>query len=152
MFRKYKFKIAVIATLMVIICLAWVMVRPASIVRVDGASVYVENLPLTTEGKISWWNDNKAMLQNRYSVIKDKSHFTVAIMNFGGYVELPTGSNDGSVDDYHCFNDVKSNKKCIYNNISMIINGDLNKKVFISLDGKFYVQTPDNKIEPVNSH
>ncbi len=152
MFRKYKFKIAVIAILIAIIWLAWVMVRPASIVRVDGASVYVENLPLTTEGKISWWNDNKAMLQNGYSIIKDKSHFTVAIMNFGGYVELPTGSNDGSVDDYHCFNDVKSNKKCIYNNISMIINGNINKKVFISLDGKFYVQTPDNKLELVNSH
>lgn len=139
-------------SLIVVIWLVWLRVKPANIVRVDGVSVYVENLPLTTKGKISWWNDNKAMLQDRYNIIKDKSNFTVAIMNFGGYVESPTGSNDGSVDDYHCFNDIKSNKNCIYNNISMIINGNINKKVFISLDGKFYVQTPDNKTELLNNH
>ncbi|MBF4190300.1 DUF943 family protein [Serratia ureilytica] len=28
--------------------------------------VYVQYLPLTTEGKISWWNDNKDKLQEKY--------------------------------------------------------------------------------------
>ena len=66
--------------------LVWVLVRPANVVRVDGAAVYVQYLPLTTEGKISWWNDNKDKLQDKYHIIKDENHFTVAVMNFDGYV------------------------------------------------------------------
>ncbi|MBX9284484.1 DUF943 family protein, partial [Serratia marcescens] len=85
--------------------LVWVLVRPANVVRVDGAAVYVQYLPLTTEGKISWWNDNKDKLQDKYHIIKDENHFTVAVMNFDGYVAAPTGSNDGSIDDYHCLSE-----------------------------------------------
>ncbi|MBF4190167.1 DUF943 family protein [Serratia ureilytica] len=62
--------------------LVWVLVRPANVVRVDGAAVYVQYLPLTTEGKISWWNDNKDKLQEKYHIIKDESHFTVARNEF----------------------------------------------------------------------
>ncbi|MBH2757471.1 DUF943 family protein [Serratia ureilytica] len=125
--------------------LVWVLVRPANVVRVDGAAVYVQYLPLTTEGKISWWNDNKDKLQEKYHIIKDESHFTVAVMNFDGYVAAPTVSNDGSVDDYHCFAEGDAKNKCIYKDIAMIINGDANKRIFISLDGKTFAQEPDGK-------
>ncbi|OCO96121.1 hypothetical protein HMPREF3138_03050 [Serratia sp. HMSC15F11] len=100
---------------------------------------------MTTEGKISWWNDNKDKLQDKYHIIKDENHFTVAVMNFDGYVAAPTGSNDGSIDDYHCLSEGDAKNKCIYKDIAMIINGDVNKRVFISLDGKTFAQERDGK-------
>ena len=50
-------------------------------------------------------------------------------MNFDGYVAAPTGSNDGSIDDYHCLSEGDAKNKCIYKDIAMIINGDVNKRV-----------------------
>lgn len=143
--RFFSFVGAFVA-LLVAIFLVWMVVRPVSIVRVDGGAVYVHNLPLTTEGKISWWNENKRLLRDKYSIIRNPSHFTIVIMNFGGYVSPPTGSNDGSIDDYHCFNDIKNDNKCIYNDISMVVSGSLDNKVFISVDGKTYVQLPNGKV------
>lgn len=152
MFKRYGIKGVTFVALFAAIWLVWIVVRPASIIRVDGSVVYVKNLPLTTEGKVSWWDKNKTLLMDKYSIIKDSSHFTVVIMNFGGYVALPTGSNDGSIDDYHCFDDVSNDNKCIYNDISMVVNGDLNNKVFISVNGETYVQLPDGKVELLSQY
>ncbi|WP_081590358.1 DUF943 family protein [Cronobacter condimenti] len=44
-----------------IFCLAWLvwrLIAPAKVIRVDGSAIYVENLPMTSKGKISWWKEN----------------------------------------------------------------------------------------------
>jgi len=119
---------------------------PTTIIRADSHAVYIEHPPLTTRAKIAWWNKNKDVLQEKYHLIDDPENVSVTVMYFGGYVAAPTGSNDGSIDDYNCFDDIKSDKKCIYNEVVMRVGGDYNNKLFFGVDGKFYRQTPDGQL------
>ncbi|WP_256853275.1 DUF943 family protein [Pantoea sp. Fr+CA_20] len=144
---KYK-RIVVIVFFLIITYCTWIVLRPIKIVRVDNGVVFVEHLPMTTEGKLEWWMNNKELLQKKYHIINKQYNFTVTIMNFNGYEELPKGTMDGSIDDYTCFDDTdEKHEKCVYKNIAIIIRGNLNGKQFINIDGKTYIQTDDKKVE-----
>jgi len=92
--------------------------------------------------------NNKELLQQKYHVINKQYNFTVIIMNFNGYEELPKGTRDGSIDDYTCFDNTdQKHEKCVYNNIAIIIRGNLDGKQFINIDGKTYIQKQDGKVE-----
>jgi hypothetical protein len=143
---KYKRIGAVLILLISVYCI-WIAVRPAKIVRVDNGAVFVEHLPMTTEGKLKWWLENKDSLQNKYHIINTPDNFTVIIMNFDGYKKLPTGTRDGSIDDYTCFDDTNGeHKKCVYNSIALIIRGSVNGKKFINIGDKTYIQSPDGRV------
>ncbi|MBD8158211.1 DUF943 family protein [Pantoea agglomerans] len=143
---KYKRIGAVLILLISVYCI-WIAVRPAKIVRVDNGAVFVEHLPMTTEGKLKWWLENKDSLQNKYHIINTPDNFTVIIMNFDGYEKLPTGTRDGSIDDYTCFDDTNGeHKKCVYNSIALVIRGSLDRKAFINIGDKTYIQSSDGRI------
>ncbi|MGC1061951.1 DUF943 family protein [Pantoea agglomerans] len=143
---KYKRIGAVLILLISVYCI-WIAVRPAKIVRVDNGAVFVEHLPMTTEGKLKWWLENKDSLQNKYHIINTPDNFTVTIMNFDGYEKLPTGTRDGSIDDYTCFDDTNGeHKKCLYNSIALVIRGNLDRKAFINIDDKTYIQSSDGRV------
>lgn len=143
---KYKRIGAVLILLISVYCI-WIAVRPAKIVRVDNGAVFVEHLPMTTEGKLKWWLENKDSLQNKYHIINTPDNFTVIIMNFDGYEKLPTGTRDGSIDDYTCFNDTNGeHKKCVYNSIALVIRGSLDRKAFINIGDKTYIQSSDGRV------
>lgn len=143
---KYKRIGAVLILLISVYCI-WIAVRPAKIVRVDNGAVFVEHLPMTTEGKLKWWLENKDSLQNKYHIINTPDNFTVIIMNFDGYEKLPTGTRDGSIDDYTCFDDTNGeHKKCVYNSIALIIRGSVNGKTFINIGDKTYIQSSDGRV------
>ncbi|ERM08002.1 hypothetical protein ABIC12_000225 [Pantoea agglomerans] len=143
---KYKRIGAVLILLISVYCI-WIAVRPAKIVRVDNGAVFVEHLPMTTEGKLKWWLENKDSLQNKYHIINTPDNFTVIIMNFDGYEKLPTGTRDGSIDDYTCFDDTNGeHKKCVYNSIALIIRGSVNGKTFINIGDKTYIQNSDGRV------
>ena len=143
---KYKRIGAVLILLISVYCI-WIAVRPAKIVRVDNGAVFVEHLPMTTEGKLKWWLENKDSLQNKYHIINTTDNFTVIIMNFDGYEKLPTGTRDGSIDDYTCFDDTNGeHKKCVYNSIALVIRGSLDRKAFINIGDKTYIQSSDGRI------
>jgi len=143
---KYKRIGAVLILLISVYCI-WIAVRPAKIVRVDNGAVFVEHLPMTTEGKLKWWLENKDSLQNKYHIINTRDNFTVIIMNFDGYEKLPTGTRDGSIDDYTCFDDTNGeHKKCVYNSIALIIRGSLDRKAFINIGDKTYIQSSDGRV------
>ncbi|ELY3596124.1 DUF943 family protein [Cronobacter turicensis] len=139
-------KITIIIFLLSISWAGWVLMAPAKIIRVDGNAIYVENLPLTSKGRIKWWKENERRLQEKYNLIKDEENFYVIVMNFDRYESPPTGSNDGSIDDYHCFDDMKEKERCIYNDIALMIHGNIKKKVFYGVDKKTYIETPDGKL------
>ncbi|MCW0975217.1 MULTISPECIES: DUF943 family protein [Pantoea] len=144
---KYKRIGAVLILLISVYCI-WIAVRPAKIVRVDNGAVFVEHLPMTTEGKLKWWLENKDSLQNKYHIINTPDNFTVIIMNFDGYKKLPTGTRDGSIDDYTCFDDTNGeHKKCVYNSIALVIRGSLDRKVFINIGDKTYIQSSDGRVK-----
>lgn len=143
---KYKRIGAVLILLISVYCI-WIAVRPAKIVRVDNGAVFVEHLPMTTEGKLKWWLENKDSLQNKYHIINTPDNFTVIIMNFDGYENLPTGTRDGSIDDYTCFDDTNGeHKKCVYNSIALVIRGSLDRKAFINIGDKTYIQSSDGRV------
>ncbi|MEN4645820.1 DUF943 family protein [Pantoea agglomerans] len=143
---KYKRIGAVLILLISVYCI-WIAVRPAKIVRVDNGAVFVEHLPMTTEGKLKWWLENKDSLQNKYHIINTPDNFTVIIMNFDGYKKLPTGTRDGSIDDYTCFDDTNGeHKKCVYNSIALVIRGSVNGKTFINIGDKTYIQNSDGRV------
>ncbi|MCX2200129.1 DUF943 family protein [Pantoea agglomerans] len=143
---KYKRIGAVLILLISVYCI-WIAVRPAKIVRVDNGAVFVEHLPMTTEGKLKWWLEKKDSLQNKYHIINTPDNFTVIIMNFDGYEKLPTGTRDGSIDDYTCFDDTNGeHKKCVYNSIALIIRGSVNGKTFINIGDKTYIQNSDGRV------
>lgn len=143
---KYKRIGAVLILLIAVYCI-WIAVRPAKIVRVDNGAVFVEHLPMTTEGKLKWWLENKNSLQNKYHIINTPDNFTVIIMNFDGYKKLPTGTRDGSIDDYTCFDDTNGeHKKCVYNSIALVIRGSLDRKAFINIGDKTYIQSSDDRV------
>lgn len=143
---KYKRIGAVLILLISVYCI-WIAVRPAKIVRVDNGAVFVEHLPMTTEGKLKWWLENKDSLQNKYHIINTPDNFTVIIMNFDGYEKLPTGTRDGSIDDYTCFDDTNGeHKKCVYNSIALVIRGSLDRKAFITIGDKTYIQSSDGRV------
>lgn len=144
---KYKRIGAVLILLISVYCI-WIAVRPAKIVRVDNGAVFVEHLPMTTEGKLKWWLENKDSLQNKYHIINTTDNFTVIIMNFDGYEKLPTGTRDGSIDDYTCFDDTNGeHKKCVYNSIALVIRGSLDRKAFINIGDKTYIQSSDGRVK-----
>ncbi|MDH1168071.1 DUF943 family protein [Pantoea agglomerans] len=143
---KHKRIGAVLILLISVYCI-WIAVRPAKIVRVDNGAVFVEHLPMTTEGKLKWWLENKDSLQNKYHIINTPDNFTVIIMNFDGYKKLPTGTRDGSIDDYTCFDDTNGeHKKCVYNSIALVIRGSLDRKAFINIGDITYIQSSDGRV------
>ncbi|WP_294911112.1 DUF943 family protein [Tatumella sp. UBA2305] len=143
---KYKRIGATLVLLITAYCI-WIGVRPAKIVRVDNGAVFVEHLPMTTEGKLNWWMENKDLLQNKYHIINTPDNFTIIVMNFGGYKKLPTGTRDGSIDDYTCFDDTNGeHKKCAYNSIALVVRGSVNGEIFINIGGKTYIQSSDGTV------
>ncbi|MDU4091745.1 MAG: DUF943 family protein [Pantoea sp.] len=95
----------------------WLYLHPAKIVAVhqdaNFSSVLVKNFPLTDQGKISWWLENKDMLKKNYGIPKPASYgsFTINFWDFGdGY------KNEGKLDR-RCFDDIKNNTKCIDKNL-----------------------------------
>ena len=130
----------------------WIVVRPAKIIRTDHNAVFVENVPVTDNGKIHWWFKNRMLLQNTWHVPDRPDNFTVIVMNFGGYEKLPNGTRDGSIDDYTCFaNKSGEPTDCVCNSIAFIVRGSLNGKIFINIDDRVYLQSGSDKAVPYKS-
>jgi len=143
---NYKRIGAFLVFLIIAYCI-WIAIRPAKIVRVDNSAVFVEHLPMTTEGKLNWWLKNRELLESKYHLINTPDNFTVIVMNFGGYEKLPTGTRDGSVDDYTCFDDNNGeHEKCVYNSIALVVRGSVDGKEFINIGDKTYIQTSDGRL------
>lgn len=137
---------AILIFLITVYCI-WIAVRPTEIVRVNNGAVFVEHLPMTTDGKLKWWLKNKESPQKKYHIITTPDNFTVIIMNFGGYKKLPTGTRDGSIDDYTCFDENNGeHNKCVYNSIALIVRGSVDSKSYINIDKNTYTLTPDGKV------
>lgn len=68
---NYKRIGSILVFLIIAYCIL-IAVRPAKIVRVDNSTVFVEHLPMTNKGKLSWWLKSKELLQNKYHIINPR--------------------------------------------------------------------------------
>ena len=144
MTRKNKKLIGAIFIIVVTIIawFLWLSLRPVKIVAVhhDGnySDVLVDHFPLTTKGKIVWWQENKDMLKRRYGIphtIPDGG-YNITFWLFGdGYMERER------YDDRLCFIDMKTQKNCIEKNKTF--TGDYSKNTglfFTTYAGYFYIK------------
>ena len=135
------------ATLTIAIILAagflWLSLRPVTIIAVHHRSsgfshVLVDHFPLTTKGKIAWWQENKDMLKRRYGIphaVPGES-YDITFWLFGdGYMER------GRYDDRLCFNDMKTQKNCIEKDKTLTVDYSKNTGVFFTTyAGYFYIK------------
>lgn len=151
MLNKRIVTLALFAIITFIIMIVWQSTRPAKIMAVNGVALFVKNIPSSDAGKIKWWNDNKKLFSEKYHLMNNPDKFLIIVMDFGdGYQELPGPgwtSLDKSEDDFICFDNIKSRKKCIYKDWVFDVSGSMSKKVFINIAGKTYIQTSDGKTE-----
>lgn len=155
MLKRSAIKNIILVCIIIALIAAWQSSRPVQIMAAKDSVLFIKNIPVTDNGKIKWWNENKDFIIKKYQLIQDAKFFTIIIMDFGkGYQELPgTGwsSFDKSDQDFICFEEIKSKRRCIYKEWSFDITGSMSRKVFINIGDRSYVQTPDGKTELIDN-
>ncbi|WP_455815624.1 DUF943 family protein [Pseudomonas graminis] len=140
MVKKTKIRVFILLLVMVLGgVLLWFSFRQVKVIAVhqDGtySDILVENYPLTDEGKIKWWLENKDFLKVKYNIPRpdEDGRYHVILWGFGeGYKE-----DDGY--DSLCFDDVKPPKNCVDKDSLLIISRDKYKVTEFNGDGGIYV-------------
>ncbi|WP_233494120.1 DUF943 family protein [Serratia sp. FGI94] len=130
-----------------IVYISWLFLRPVEIVAVhqrnNFSAVLVKNFPLTEQGKISWWMNNKDMLKMRYGIPKPASYgsFTITFWLFGdGYKE------EGKYDRL-CFDDMDTKFNCIEKDAVFSVNNDSRNRIhFTTYSGDDYLLKDNGEV------
>ncbi|PLR43340.1 DUF943 family protein [Chimaeribacter arupi] len=138
--------------------LGWLL-RPVEIgaIHQDGykgyAIILVKNFPLTDQGAISWWNENKNRFKEKYgtpSYDKEGNYDLVFLKWDGVYRALPD-TDQGS--DLRCFDDMATTKNCIKKDgiVFSISKFDGGKIMYITRNSNTYLQLKEqSEIKRVN--
>nr|ACY01326.1 unknown [Erwinia pyrifoliae] len=97
------------------------------------ADVLVKNFPLTDNSKIKWWQKNIPMMKKRFNVPEPSENgvFHVSFWNFDdGY--KPAGK-----EDLLCFNQMKSEVRCVEKKKLMEVKKNKNGEVSILTDDAY---------------
>ncbi len=140
-------KIIVIVTVLCISVSAYLLLlRKTEIIFVHhvkgDTDIVVRNFPLTQVGKIIWWENNKdsPLIRNEMSDVDEYGNYFVGIEDVGvGFIKVSEASFTSwysfSRNDLICFDEIKSESRCIEkNNLMTIHNGRDNKTVYY-IDG-----------------
>ncbi|WP_034949113.1 DUF943 family protein [Erwinia oleae] len=122
-------------------------------VHKDGISstVLVMNFPVTDKGKINWWNDNKAMLKEKFNIPVEKKDgsYIVFFHDFGkGYKEMPESVPRLSFEttDLRCFDDMKEKENCIEKDLIFLIHKSANGLIWYTTFDGYYKDEGDGKL------
>ncbi|MFD3240101.1 DUF943 family protein [Rahnella perminowiae] len=106
--------------------------------------IVVKKFPLTQRGKLSWWKDNQKFLKDKYGIpARDKNGvYYIAILDvndgFKKFSEADyTSWHSFSRDDLICFDEIKSESRCIEKNVLMEITAGTNGKIGYIFDGEY---------------
>ncbi|EIC83741.1 DUF943 family protein [Serratia sp. M24T3] len=94
--------------------LIWSMTRPVEIIAVhDGDTLLVKNFPLFKYQKISWWENNKKNIHEKYKIpsLYNDGSYMVFILNYGEGYRVDRNTDQDS--DLLCFEDMKVAANCI---------------------------------------
>ncbi|EKK5510010.1 DUF943 family protein [Enterobacter hormaechei] len=110
--------------------------------------IAVDHLPLTDRDKISWFNDNKKMLESRYFISMNNFNRITIMEAVGGIKNI----NSHWVDDYYCFSRVESDFRCVDKNLQVNIERAQDGVLifYIHTFGGIYVQAMDGGIKKIN--
>ena len=142
-----KRAVLLLAAAVLLVYLLWLFLHPVEIVAVhhkNGFSdILVKNFPFTDKGRISWWLENRAMLKEKYNVPNrdDNGTFLVTIFLFGD------GYQKDIIDERLCFDEIKSELRCIDKNAVMTVFSDRYNQVFFSLGKERYILRNNGKLD-----
>ncbi|UWS29612.1 DUF943 family protein [Erwinia pyrifoliae] len=90
--------------------------------------------PFTDSGKIEWWLKNRDMLKEKYDTPEPESDgsFTVVFWLFG------EGYKEEGKSDRQCFEDRKTQKKCIDKNSLILVKNSKKSGMYFILDSGTY--------------
>lgn len=104
--------------------------------------IVVRNFPLTQAGKIIWWENNKdsLLLKNDISDVDEYGNYFVGIEDIGvGFVSVSEARFSSwysfSKNDLICFDEIKSESRCIEKKNLMMINNGRDNKTYYYIDG-----------------
>ncbi|MGD8162668.1 DUF943 family protein [Pantoea sp. FN0307] len=143
-----KHAVLLLAAAALLIYLLWFFLRPVEIVAVhkrgrSSTAVLVKNFPFTDKGKISWWLENRAMLKEKYNApyLDEDGTFWATIFLFGD------GYQKDIIDERLCFDEIKSELRCINKNAVMTVYSNRDKQVFFSLGKGKYILINNGKVD-----
>lgn len=96
--------------------LLWQYFTPVEVVAVhDGNTILVRHFPYLKSRQIAWWEANKDMIQAKYGIPEGyDSYYYIYLVDFGnGYRTEPNESLLFWTDEVFCFNDIKTDARCI---------------------------------------
>lgn len=99
--------------------------RPVRILYVDSfqgmsVNIVVDHLPWTDKDRIKWYLEHKKMLQMKYPVFTENTSRIVFFEAGAGFVSF----RENPHEDLRCFEDIKSEKRCIPKDIALVVNVD----------------------------
>ncbi|WP_312456281.1 DUF943 family protein [Pseudescherichia sp.] len=142
---RFKYFLLVLALLAVAIGYLS-LPRKGEIIAVDRelnfANVAVKHFPLTDNGKMDWWRDNKQILKEKFSipVPAKNGDWYISIWDYGdGFKAKPNG-------DIRIFNDDTQDMLCFNNDESKCIDKDLLMRIEGNRDGSVDIQVGDKTL------
>ena len=141
-----KQRVLLLACSSLLVYLLWLLFRPVEIVAVHShntfSDVLVKSFPFTDKGKIEWWLANRAMLKEQYNVPdpdKDGS-FSITFWLFGD------GYKEEEDKDRLCFNDMKTQKRCIEKDPVFTVSQNAYHRTFFTAYNGRYVLESNGKL------
>jgi len=145
-----KLKYAIIIIFMTILFIYLFFMRKTRVIYVHedeyNTVIVVRNFPITQWGKIFWWENNKEFIKEKYGVLRNynEGEYSIAILNESDGFKKDTEANfywfSFEHTDLYCFDEIKSEKRCVEKNILMNIQNGMDKKIFYYIDGELIVK------------
>ncbi|PLR32564.1 hypothetical protein CYR55_18430 [Chimaeribacter californicus] len=137
----------------------WWLSRPVKIgaIHRDGykgyATILVKNFPLTDNGAISWWNENKNRFKEKYDIpsYDEEGHYDLVFLKWDGVYRTLPDTDQGS--DLRCFDDMATTKNCIKKDgiVFSISKFDGGKIMYRTRNSNTYIQLKEqSEIKRVN--
>jgi hypothetical protein len=109
----------------------------------DSTVIIVRNFPITQWGKIYWWGNNKDMIKYEYNLPKVDAagNYYVSVLDGSGGFKKVTEANlywfSFEHTDLYCFNEIKSEDRCVEKNFLMQIHNGIKNKTDYFIKGEY---------------
>ncbi|RJT44277.1 DUF943 family protein [Rahnella woolbedingensis] len=109
----------------------------------DSTYIIVRNFPITQRGKIDWWEHHKDLIREKYQLpsVDSDGNYYVAILDVSDGFKKVTEANlywfSFEHTELYCFNEIKSEDRCIEKNFIMQINNGMQNKTDYFIKGKY---------------
>lgn len=139
------------------IYLIWKFSRPTEIVAVHlsqyASYIVVKNFPFTDSGMITWWQENRVLLKDKYGVpeLGSEGSESISVWNFGdGYqIEKPDKHSFFPSKDTSyllCFADMKVKENCIVKDSLMSIGKTRDGVILFRFGNKVYSEKDNGEV------